>query len=239
MKPATLLLLTLMLSAGLMHAQPGNPDTKVKLSGIVVDALSGYGLQGLMILNKRTKTGTFGEHTGDFSIIVQKSDTIKFSVVGYTTLVFTLSDSAYKEEYHVKLKMEKLHFDLGQVEVFPIREFAEIKKDIDDLGVKYKYQVEGFSGLASPITFFYERFSRFEKQKRLAAELYNEEAKREILKELFRRYIRADIFYLSEKEFDDFLAFCDLPEEFIKAATQYELIMAIKERFEFYSRYRR
>jgi hypothetical protein len=213
-------------------AQDLPPVMLIKLHGSAIDAQTGYGLHGLMVLNQRTKTGVFGAHDGYFSVSIEKNDTIKFSVIGYSTISISFKDSLFKPSYHVVIKMEKLKIDLLQLEVFPYREYTEIKKDIDELGVKYQYQTQGFAGLASPITFFYERFSHFEKQRKQAAELYNEAAKKDILKELFRNYIRADISELTPTEFDDFLLFCSMPEAFIKSATQYELIVSLKNCYE-------
>ncbi|MBA3900789.1 MAG: hypothetical protein H0X62_11370 [Bacteroidetes bacterium] len=218
------------------HAQD-NPNLQVvKLHGVAIDANTGYGMPGLMVLNQRTKTGIFGSHDGSFSISIQKNDSIKFSLIGYSTQSISFKDSAYESAYQVIIKMEKLKVDLHYVEVFPSREYAEIKKDIDELGVKYEYQTQGFAGLASPVTFLYERFSKFERQKQKAAELYNEDAKKDILKELFKTYVKADINELSDLEFDDFLIYCNLPEEFIKSATQYELVVNVKQCFEVFMR---
>jgi hypothetical protein len=203
----------------------------IHISGKAYDAETGYGLSGLMILNKRTKTGVFGNHSGEFSVNALKSDTLKFSVVGYSTITVCFADSVTKTEYSLKLNLQKLQRDLPELEVFPQRDLFEIKKDIDELGVKYDYKISGLGAVSSPISFLYERFSQNEKQKRLAAYLYNEEAKKDILKELFRKYVHADIIHLNEKEFDDFIGYCSFPEFFLKSATQYELAVAVRDRF--------
>jgi hypothetical protein len=216
------------------YAQIANDNPIININGKAIDAQTGYGLPGLMVLNLRSRTGIFGAHDGSFSVSIHKNDTIKFSVIGYATISICFKDSAVKSSYSIVLQMNKLKVDLYALDVFPSREFSEIKKDIDDLGVKYKYQTEGMAGLSSPITFLYERFSRHEQQKKKAAELYNDAAKKEILKELFTNYIKADISNLSDVEFDDFLIFCSLPEGFIKSASQYELVMSIKNCFELF-----
>lgn len=206
-------------------------DKKYKISGKVTDAKTGLPLAGVMIINKRTNTGVFGEPDGNFSIYIIKDDQLIFSAVGYETKIFSLHDSIWKNYGEINIKLNKLNIDLQEVTVFPERSLKEIQKDIEDLGVNYAYQVQGTASFSSPITFLYERFSRFEKQKRKAAELYNEENKKELLKELFRKYIKADIINLSLKDFDEFISYCRLPEEFIKEATQYDLVMAIKLKY--------
>jgi hypothetical protein len=209
----------------------GPHEALIHISGKAFDVETGHGLPGLMILNKRTQNGIFGSHSGEFAINALKIDTLKFSVVGYSTITVCFADSATKPDFTLKLYMQKLQKELPELEVFPQRDLSDIKKDIDELGVKYDYKVSGLGAVSSPITFLYERFSHYEKQKRKAAYLYNEEAKKDILKELFRKYVHADIIYLTEKEFDDFIGYCSFPESFLKSATQYELAVAIRDRF--------
>jgi hypothetical protein len=51
------------------------------------------------------------------------------------------------------------------------------------------------------------------------------------LKELFKKYVDADVIYLEDTEFDEFIDFCKLPPEVIKGLTQYEFIMLVKMRY--------
>ena len=53
-----------------------------------------------------------------------------------------------------------------------------------------------------------------------------------ILKELFRKYIKADIINLNNRDFDEFILFCNLSEDFIMRASQYDLIMMIKGKYD-------
>lgn len=214
-------------------------NQKINVSGVVIDKMTGYPLANLMIINKRTSTGIFGGADGVFSNSLLKNDTLIFSVINYETRIVCFKDSLLHDQNKIVIQMEKLKIDLQQVNIFPERTLNEIQKEIDDLGVDYNYQVQGFEAVNSPISYLYERFSRFEIQRKKAAELYNEEKKKELLKELFKKYIKADIINLNEVDFEDFIHFCHLPEEFIKKSTQYELTMAIKVRFEQYIKFKR
>ncbi|MDQ3190920.1 MAG: carboxypeptidase-like regulatory domain-containing protein [Bacteroidota bacterium] len=206
-------------------------NQKIKISGKVIDLQTGYPLANLMIINKRTSTGIFGAGDGKFSVFLLKNDTLIFSVIEYETKTLCFKDSVFIDLYEIVIPMNKLNIDLQQINVFPERTLSEIQHEIDGLGTDYKYQVQGFEGLYSPITFLYERFSRFEKQRKKAAELYNEDNIKALLKELFKKYIKAEIIELNEKDFEEFIVFCNLSEEFIKNATQYELTMAVKARY--------
>jgi hypothetical protein len=218
----------------LLFAQADNEQNIIiTVSGTAIDSITGEGLNGLMVLNRSTKTGSFGNGSGEFTVYLNRKDTLMFSVVGYNSQKISFQDSSViKKNFRIIVKMQRLNMDLAPVSIFPEREFSEIKKEIDELGVDHHYQVEGLGAVFHPITYFYERFSRFEKQKRKAAELNNEENMKDILKELFRKYVKADIINLTEKEFENFIFYCNFDENFIKNASQYDLIMAIKIRYE-------
>jgi hypothetical protein len=88
--------------------------------------------------------------------------------------------------------------------------------------------------LNSPITFLYERFSKYGRNKAKLADLKNLEQKKDLLKELFRIYVKTDIMDLDESEFDDFILFMNLSDDFIKNSSQYDLTQYILLKFDEY-----
>jgi hypothetical protein len=232
------ILLKLLVIIVFLFAGSAVSQDKIWIKGVVTDAEEGYTLPGLMIVNKRTHTGQFGNSSGEFLINVFRDDTIRLSVVGYQTLEICYNDSSVvKTNFSVELKLEKLSIYLQEHQVFPHREYLEIKKDMEKLGYQPKYQAPGVVGaLTHPVTFFYERFSRYENQKRKAADLENQENQKDLLKEIFAKYIQADFIHLTEKEFDDFIDFCRFSENFLVNASQYDLTLAIKLKFDEYMR---
>jgi hypothetical protein len=189
-------------------------------------------LPKLMIINKRTNNGTFADAEGKFSLSVIKSDTLMFAAIGFMTKKICIKDSVVKSQYYMEVPLQKLHFDLKEVSVFAQRDLSEIQKDINKLGVKKDYSVQGIGSIESPITFLYERFSKFGKAKRKVAEWEDQDLKRDILKDLFHLYVKHDIIDLSDDEFDDFIKYLNLSDDFIRNASQFELVMAIKGKYE-------
>jgi len=92
--------------------------------------------------------------------------------------------------------------------------------------------VTGIEVLQSPITALYQAFSRKEQNKRWIAEQQYKDDQRKVVKELLRLYISYDIINLSEEDFDDFIAFLNVSDSFLKTATEMELITFIKDKFE-------
>lgn len=205
----------------------------ITISGQAYDKETKLPLPKLMVINKRTNNGIFADSEGKFSITLKQTDTIMFSAIGFKLKKISLNDSVQKSYYYLYIPLEKLYFNLKEVSVFAPRTLKEIDKDIYNLDSSKAYRsYTDINAIESPITYLYERFSKFGKSKQKVAEWENEDLKRDILKDLFRLYIKYDIIDLNEEEFDAFIKYCNLSEDFIKNASQLELVMAIKGKYE-------
>ena len=89
--------------------------------------------------------------------------------------------------------------------------------------------------LNSPITFLYQEFNRLEKLKRHNAERINNDKRKELLRQLLANYVAHDIINMDNDEFDDFIEFCNVPENYLKSASQYDFCIYIKRKFEVYA----
>lgn len=207
-------------------------QTAITISGQAFDKESKLPLSRLMIINERTNQGMFADAEGKFSISARQSDTILFSAIGFLVKKICLNDSVPKKKYDLEVSLQRLQYTLKEISVFASRNLNEIQKDIDKLGVKSNYSIEGLNSFESPITYLYERFSKFGRSQQKVAEWENEDLKRDILKDLFRLYIKYEIIDLNDDEFDAFIKYLNLSDEFIQNASQFELVMAIKGKYE-------
>ena len=209
---------------------------EVTISGTVTSDQKNRSFYDLMLVNKRTRTGSFGNGDGSYAIQALRTDTILVGATGLRTEWICMADSAVKSSYHVDIRLEGLHYQLKEAEIFPRRKLAEIEKDISKLGYnQHDYQLSGIDAFQSPITFLYQEFSRRERSKREVAFLRNEDRKRELLRELLRKYVAYDIINLNNEAFDDFIDFCRVPDEVIKGLSQYDFILYVKKKYELYS----
>lgn len=209
---------------------------EVTIRGRVVTPEGTGAMYDLMIVNKRTRTGIFGNADGSFVVRALKSDTLMLGSIGQKTRWITMADSVLKDSYSVTITMKPYVVELAAVEILPERTLKEIQKDIDNLGYDERdYKLSPVNALQSPITFLYQEFSKRERSKRLVAQLENEDRKRELLQELLKKYVDYDIINLNPEAFDDFIDFCDVPEEVIKGLTQYEFLLFVKKKYELYS----
>ena len=228
-KFSTLLLLLILCNIFRVQSQ----TEKIRVTGTVYDPENRGSIPNLMIVNKRTQQGFFGYNSGDFDLEALKNDTLIIAATGFTTMQISFRDSVSKSVYTIRIPLKKLQVQLKPVDVFTNRDLEEIQEDIEKLGYdKSDYMLEGVSAFESPITALYQSFSRRERNKREVAEMRNNDNRRALLKELFRKYVDNDIIQLDNTEFDEFIDFCGVSDEFLKNSTQYDFIMYIKKRFE-------
>lgn len=223
----------LVLSALAVQSQ-GELQDKVKVHGTVTNRNGQY-VSDLLIINQRSYTGTFGNVNGTFEVEANKSDTLIFGGVGYRSIKVCYRDSLHKDSYELSLVLLALRIEVAEAEIFAPRELSKIQEDIARLGYDPSdHRVTGVSAVSSPITYLYEQFSKREKSKRLVAEMENNDRRRDLLKELFQKYVDYEIIDLSDDEFDEFIDFIQVSDAFLQRSTQYDFILFVKDRFRDY-----
>ncbi len=190
----------------------------------------------LMIVNRRLRTGNFGNVDGSFTVSALRNDTLLIGAGGYVTRTVPLSEFADAELGSLRVVLRPWEIELKPVAVLPERTLKEIQEDINKLGYNERdYRASGVDAFQSPITFLYQEFSRRERSKRLVAELVNEDRKRELLRELLHKYVQYEIINLGNESFDDFIDFCAVPDEVIKGLSQYDFLIYVKKKYELYT----
>ncbi len=185
----------------------------------------------LMVVNKTTGRGVFGQPNGHFSVYANTGDLIALSTKGYPVYQFVVKPDENCQT-KVLAYVERLPQEVPDVVVRPLKTLEQIKEERENLALRETRTVTGVSALQSPITFLYQAFSKKEQNKRWIAEQEFKDDQRRIVQELLRLYVAFDIIDLSEEEFDAFITFLNIDEQFIKTATEMELILFIKDKYD-------
>ena len=208
----------------------------IRIEGRVRDP-HGQGIPNAIIVNNRTKTGSFGNSSGFYSIVCEKTDTLSITALSYYTRQLCMKDSLLKESYHPTIFLDDRTYMLPIVEFISPRDLESIEEDLRSLGFnENQFKTASFS---SPITFLYEEFSKRERSKLEVAHLKHLDRKRALLKELFHLYVDYDIIELTNEEFDSFIDFMQVSDEFLRQSSQYEFLIFVKEEFQEYKIWRR
>ena len=204
-------------------------DTTIVVSGYVLST-DAQVVPASMAVNRNSGGGSFVETDGSFLVRACPGDTLVFGAIGYYSVEKVVDVSMKTESLDIILR--KLEVEVGVAEIFAPRTLNQILKDIETLGYDEKdYRVSSVNALQSPITFLYEQFSRVEKSKRLVAKLENTDKRRELLQELFAKYVDYDIIQLGPEEFKEFAEYCDPGDELLQEWTQYEFILYVKRQY--------
>lgn len=217
-----------------LHAQ----CDQVFISGKVLDTLREQNFFNLMVVNKSTGRGVFGQPNGHFSVYARPGDRIALSTKGYPVYEFVAKPDE-NCQCRVEAYIERLPQEVQEIIVRPLKTLEEIKEEREALALRETRTVTGVNVLQSPITALYQAFSKKEQNKRWIAEQQYKDDQRKIVKELLRLYVAFDIIELSEADFDEFITFLNLDEQFIKTASEMELILFIKDKYEHFKRMNR
>jgi hypothetical protein len=210
---------------------------KVLLLGKVRDTLQSQSFYNLMIVNRTSGRGVFGQPDGSFSVYVNDNDSINLSVKGYPIIAFRVVSDSNKQMKKTFVLQNKV-YEKPEVIVKPLKTLQEIKEERASLSLRETRLVTGLEVMQSPITALYQRFSKREQNKKWIAEQQFKDNQTKILKELLRLYVTYDIVELSQEEFEDFIIFLNINEDFLKTSSDLELVQFIKEKFEHYKSFR-
>jgi hypothetical protein len=206
---------------------------KVWLKGRVEDTLNRFSFLNLMVVNTSTGEGVFGQPNGSFGVYVGNNDSIVLSVKGYTRFGFrVVGDSSCQFEVHAIV--EKKAREIEEVVIKPLKSLQQIKEERADLALRETRTINGLEVIQSPITALYQRFSKREKTKALIAQMEYKDSQEEIVQELLKLYVSYDIIKLKPDDFIEFIHFMAIDENFLKSATDIELITFIKDKLEHY-----
>ena len=225
-----IIIFTLVVSAPLLNAQECE---KILFTGKVSDTLRPQSFYNLMVINRTTGHGVFGRPNGSYSVYANKGDSIALSVKGYPVINISVKaddNCQHKADYFLENKIQEVQ----EVVVKPLKTLNQIKEEREALAMRETRMVTGIEVMQSPITALYQAFSKKEKNKRWVAEQEYKNDQRRIVKELLRTYVAYRVIELTEDEFDEFISFMNLNEDFLKTASEMELITFIQDKFEHY-----
>jgi hypothetical protein len=204
---------------------------QVFVSGRVQDTMNRDMFYNLMVINKTTGRGVFGQPNGYFSVYVRPGDKIALSTKGYPVYEF-IAKADGDCQSHIYAIIERIPQEIEQVVVRPLKSLEQIKEERQALSQRETRLVSGINVLESPITALYQAFSKKEQNKRWIAEQQYKDDQRRVVKELLRLYVAFEIIELPEAIFDDFITFLNIDENFIKTASEMELVLFIKDKYD-------
>ncbi len=220
----------------LSHTAMGQTDT-VRLRGSVYDDFTKRAISGISIVNPKSSITVATDSKGFFETVINRTDTLFLFMPGYRTARFSVADSVKKNLYFLHLAIEPLSTGLNQSVIIKApKSLEDIEAERKKLGATPKELDRPAISITSPISALYEYLSGKAHEREKLKEQMKEDERRRIFKDLLNYYNENALIDLPEKNYDEFIDFCNLPTDFLKYNTDYEITKTIVTQYNKYAR---
>ncbi len=221
-------------------------DSIVMVQGQLRDFKTGKPIPYAHVLNLRFHRATVSDTLGFYTIPMRRNDTLLITAIGYEDEHFTLppfwptnsfSGVLYLKEkvYNIEgvtvhglgtyeqFKQSVLALDLSDDEVVKMQEYYD--KILTQEAIKYQAVSTGFSfSLRSPEERSLRKLQKILEQQKIQQQI---DAK-------YNKAIVSKLTGLKGKALEDFMHYCQLPQDFILKSSEYDILQRIKESYENY-----
>jgi hypothetical protein len=211
---------------------------QVRLSGMVADQDSKTGLPFVSIVNKRTMTGTLSNESGRFYIEAMPGDTLEFSMLSYTPKMLLVPGMSSSQDVY----MQKRLFELQGVNVRGKNYRNDSMALRDEYGRYFNYRKPGAMDVlktlpANPITALsYLVPSKVRKRKEQFHEQLLYWEKEKFIDYRYSPELVGRMTKLQSPELDSFMYKYRPGYQFLNSASDYDLLLYIKQSFEEYQK---
>jgi hypothetical protein len=216
-----------------LFSSKGHAQSLVK--GTVFQAGSIIKIAHVQVYNKNTRNTVYSNNLADFTIPASLKDTLEFSSEGYIKDIFIVN------------KFTDVLIQLQQINVLPEVEIkGKLRKhSMGDIAAEYSKEkgifYKGRPPLAllspfggSPVTFFYELFSKDAKRVRRLNKLAEKENEYEEVERRFTNKFIKDVVPIKDEEIEDFKVAYWPKLEQLRIWSDYDLYNYIKRSYELF-----
>jgi len=215
----------------------GSFSQPVKVRISVFDNVSKRALAGVNIIDPKI-TATFATDAGgNVTYNINQHDTLFVFFPGYKTIQVSVADSIPKNEYVLLIYLNPFAIGLHDVVIKAPKTLEQIEDERKKLGITPKeLERPEIQPFASPISALYEIFSARAKEREKLKGQIAEDDRQKIFKELLNYYNERKLIDLPENHYDDFIKFCNLPADYLKSHSDYDIMKTITTSYKKYIR---
>lgn len=220
-------------------------ERTINLSGEIINAEGGESVPYVHIINKNTNQGTTSDLSGKFSIAISQTDTVIFSAVGFEKYSLTLVDNEVSSNhYFIRILLDPATYELSPVNIYAFKDEAAFKQEILNLKIPEstnpkiiipgsyngpRRDLTGKFSISSPISAIQGLFSKEVKEIRKYREVLKTYPQQKLIHEKYNREIVEKITGLKDKDLNEFMLFCKIPDDYIIKANEYEIVLAVND----------
>jgi hypothetical protein len=154
----------------LLFLLPGLLSSQQLIKGLVVEKDSNSVMPFVYIINKCNGNGTMSDNDGKFALLVNTSDTLVCSYIGYAKLIVPVNKLTRNAKGEVRLVMLQMPISLAPVYItaFSIKPYERAyMNDIID-----RSRIKKLDYISSPISALYMRYSKEGRQINKLAKIF-------------------------------------------------------------------
>ena len=205
--------------------------------GKAIDKATKKGIPSATVVNKNTKQSTKTSENGNFLVRASKGDSIKISSIGYKNAgiewdgvtmepVFEMrQDAIALQEVVVRDKrLEQIKKQIDELLATPEASTKLKWKDISNL-INTNTSTPGTIGIS--IDGLYQLFSKEGKSRRKLEAMKQEDLRKLLVEYRYNSEYISFVTKLKGQELKNFMKFCNLPENFVLSANDYDLTFEV------------
>lgn len=219
----------------------------IKISGRVISSDTLQTAPYVHVINLKTGKGSVADSTGFFKITVAPGDTLIFKCMGFSHKTYIITDTINIANEFLNIVMSPGDYQIDVINVFALTRQSQFRYDFINLppdpnewknqiiipGVtKDKYQWiredEKFIPYTpvlggSPISFFYNKFSKEVKSVKKLQQLLQHDSEQQIIETKYSKQLLADFTGYSGIKLDTFFKYLNLSHNFLLKTNAYDI----------------
>jgi len=225
--------------------------------GVVTDDSTKQTIPFVNIFNESKRQGFSSNEDGKFVIEAEIGDTLILSAIGYFSEVYFIPDTL--SEDNIALTLEPRIYEIGEVYIKTMPSYQKLKQDIlkfelpfsptdsftEALSVELKEVVKKaeYDKMVEKV-FQREKGTLFElsqpilsaqqKEKNKHTESVKKAGQQRIIDKKINREIIQNLTQIPESQISEFIMFCDFSFDYLLHATDYEIALSIRKKYDEY-----
>lgn len=223
------------------------------INGTVLNDATDEPLENVNIVNLNSVKGSTSDRQGKFTIRASVNDTLFFSYLGFKSIRVRVTND-WLRFGEIKVKMTELGIALEEVVIRPVELTGYVEVDARLIPVydNYRYRISGLStgyeggknkpgavssvlsSIFNPADFLYNIFGKRPKQMRKLRQMKEDDAIRNLLASKYDRETLMAVLQLERVDLDEIVNRCNYSADFIRTASDLQILDAISECYEEY-----
>ena len=223
------------------------------ISGVVTDSVTALNVPGAHIINLNCNKSSVTDSNGVFVLEVQLNDSVLVRTINYEPKIFYIKDLS--EKYKIMLRTRI--YEIDEVKVGMLGSYEQFKENVLNLDLdKVEFRPYGMSkvkqnyipimedehywddpknAFTSPLTYFYQKFSKEMKSVYKYHELKKQELEQLRADSKYNREIIKTITGLTDEDsVSNFMLYLNFEHNFIMNTSEYELYRIIENKYTLY-----